>query len=204
MENETTIRRCYRSEGLRVQGREDGQATITGLAVPFGAPSEDLGGFREVFKRGAFKESLGDDVFADVEHDRTRKLGRTTAGTLRFRTSKEGLRFEIDVPDTTIGHDTLAEVRNGSLDAASIAFTDPTEEWKGKEGNLTRQINKATLRAVTLTSFPAYKQTAGTLAERSLEAWRRQQEETNETETEEYQPSTDALRRRLDITESER
>jgi hypothetical protein len=203
MSEETTIRRCYRSEGLRVQERENGKATITGLAVPYNAPSEDLGGFRETFKRGAFKDSMDSDMFADIEHDRSKKLGRTTAGSLRFKSVPEGLRFEIDVPDTTVGRDALEEVRNGTLDAASIAFTDPQEEWKGKEGNLTRNITQATLRAVTLTSFPAYPQTAGTLTQRSLDEWRTQQEETEEPPTEEFQPGTDTLRGRLDLAESE-
>ena len=224
MDNETTIRRCFRSDGLRVQER-DGKATITGLAVPYNAPSEDLGGFRETFKRGAFKESLDSDMFADVEHDRAKKLGRTTAGSLRFKSSPEGLRFEIDVPDTTVGRDALEEVRNGTLDAASIAFTDPEDEWRGKEGNLTRNITQATLRAVTLTSFPAYPQTAGTVTQRSLDEWRSQQEkvksgsqigtgaqqplgiftdgDNGKTQTEEFQPDTDTLRHRLDLEESE-
>ena len=201
MSEETTIRRCFRTEKLRVDER-DGKSVIVGLAVPYGAPSEDLGGFREVFKRGAFKDSLGDDIFADVEHDRSKKLGRTAAGTVTFKSAREGLRAEIQVPDTTVGRDALEEVRNGSLDAMSIAFMDPEEEWRGSEGNLTRHIGKATLRAVTLTSFPAFPQTAGTLTERSLAEYRASQKPPEEGA--EYEgPETEELRRRLDLAEAE-
>jgi len=190
--SETTIKRCFRSSELRINAT-GGKETITGLAVPWNAPSEDLGGFREVFQRDAF--DLSGEMFADIEHDHTRKLGRTGPGTLRFRSSPEGLRFEVDVPNTTVGRDALEEVRNGTLDAASIAFTDPVCEWRGPKNNLTRHISKATLQAVTLTSFPAYPQTAGTVTQRALEAYR------SRTQHEDFQPGTDTLRRRLDLIE---
>lgn len=204
MSEETTIRRCFKTESLRViEATDGGRPKIAGLAVPFGAPSEDLGGFREIFKRGAFNDSLAeDDIFVDIEHDRTRKLGRTSKGTVSFKSSHEGLRAEVTVPDTTLGRDTLEEVRNGTLDGMSIAFTDPVEEWRGKEGDLTRHIGKATLRAVTLTSYPAYPQTAGTLTERSLADWRTKQEEET---TPEYDPAVDPekLRKRIELEEME-
>lgn len=170
---ETTTTRMYKLEKLRATDADgDTPARISGLAVPFNAESEDLGGFREVFKPGAFKGSLGGDIFADIEHDRTQRLARSSKGTLRFQSKRDGLHTEMDVPDTQVGRDALEDVRNGNLDGMSIAFSNPEETWKGKGDNIVREINSADLKAVTLTSFPAYRQTAGTLAERSLAEYR--------------------------------
>ena len=170
---EDTTTRMYRVDSIRATDADgDKPAMISGLAVPFNAQSEDLGGFREVFKPGAFKESLGGDIFADIEHDRTKKLARSSKGSLRFVSKRDGLHAEIDIPNTQVGNDALEDVRNGNLDGMSIAFANPQDSWKGKDQNIVREIKSAELKAVTLTSFPAYKQTAGTLAERSLTEYR--------------------------------
>ncbi|MCE5267225.1 MAG: HK97 family phage prohead protease [Planctomycetaceae bacterium] len=170
---EDTAVRCFKAQELRV-GTTDGKPTITGLAVPYNAPSEDLGGFREIFKPGAFAESLAnrDDIFADVEHDAKRKLGRRSAGTLALTETREGLRVTITPPDTSVGRDTMEEVRAGLLDGMSISFAKPQDRYTGTGANIVREINKATLRAVTLTSYPAYTQTAGTVALRSFSEYR--------------------------------
>ncbi|MFA5234961.1 MAG: HK97 family phage prohead protease [Sulfurimonas sp.] len=171
---EDTTKRCFKLAEVRVD-EVAGKPTITGLAVPYNAPSEDLGGFREVFKPGAFKESLAgsDEIFADVEHNGTRKLGRRSVGSLELKESREGVRVSIIPPDTTVGRDTIEEVRGGLLDGMSICFANPEDTYKGKGDSIVREISKASLRAVTLTCYPAYTQTAGTVAIRSLEEYRK-------------------------------
>jgi len=172
MSEDTTLR-CFKAAELRIDD-SDGKPKITGLAVPYNAPSEDLGGFREVFKPGAFKESLAgaDDIFADVDHDGTKRIGRKAAGSLEVKESREGLRVTITPPDTSVGRDALEEVRSGLLDGMSICFCNPEDTYKGKGDSIVREITKASLRAVTLTSYPAYRQTAGTVSVRSLDEYR--------------------------------
>ncbi len=208
--DETTSRRCFRGELRIAPAAKGGRPKITGLAVPYLALSEDLGGFREQFRPGAFSGSMGADIFADVEHDRDRKLGRTSRKTLFLKEELRGIIATITVPDTSVGRDTLEEVRNGNLDAMSIVFADPVDDWSGSGGATVRTIRKAVLRAVTLTSYPAYKQTAGSLAQRSLDRYlspdgqlRRLQAEAERPlycETREARAS-DELRRRLEREE---
>jgi HK97 family phage prohead protease len=166
-------KRCYSAVELRVD-ETDGKNRITGLAVPYNQPSEMMWDFREIFKPGAFKESLtGDgDMFANVEHESRMKLGRRSVGTLEFQEKRDGLYATVTLPNTTLGRDTLEEVRGGLLDAMSIEFTEPTETFKGKGENIIREISKAKLLGVALTSFPAYRQTVGKLVERSLAEYR--------------------------------
>lgn len=171
MERETRIWGPKLQE-LRAEVGSDGKTRISGLAVPYGQTSEDLGGFREIFAADAFKTSLteGRDVFADVEHDPTKKLARSLNGSMELRDGPDGLRVSITLPDTTLGRDTAEEVRAGLLDGMSIAFTDAVSQWMGKGKETIRKVTSAALRAVTLTSYPAYRQTIGTVTMRSLEA----------------------------------
>ncbi len=176
MEIETRIFHPKLTE-LRL-AKEGDKTSIAGLAVPYGQLSEDLGGFREMFQRGAFDDTVkGDgDVMADVEHDGSKKLARRVAKTLELRDGEDGLRIAFDLPGTTLGRDTAEEVRTGLLDGMSITFTDAVSEWVDAGNKLIRKVTRATLRAVTLTSYPAYRQTAGTVALRSLEEFRKSQD----------------------------
>ena len=191
-------------QNLRVEFAEDGRSKVTGLAVPYNQTSEDLGGFREMFNSGAFSETLTQnvDVAADVEHDSSKKLGRRKNGTLDLRDSTDGLYVSITLPKTSVGNDIAEEVRSGLLDGMSIAFTNPTSQWIGKGIDTLRKITKADLRAVTLTSSPAYRQTIGTVTLRSLEEHIKQQQADEEA----AKPKLDdtpiaALRERIDLSE---
>jgi uncharacterized protein len=192
MEKETRIWNPAIQE-LRAETGADGKTRITGLAVPYGQTSEDLGGFREIFVAGAFADSLMEnrDVMADVEHDAAKKLARRKAGTMDLRDTPDGLRVAITLPDTSLGRDTAEEVRSGLLDGMSIVFSGPESQWMGKGKDTIRKVTKANLRAVTLTAYPAYRQTIGTLSLRSLEAY---QAEATEPEAD---TGTDILRRRI-------
>lgn len=170
MANDT---RCWQpSEDLRVIQEEGKPTKIRGLAVPYNSPSEDLGGFREVFRFGSFGESLASgELHADVEHDRRQILGRSKKGTLAFEETNRGLYAEITLPKTQLGADIAESVRNGNLDAMSIAFSDPEDEIRRQNGQVIREVKKATLRGVTLTAWPAYRQTVGTVKLRTLDAF---------------------------------
>ena len=97
------IERRQLNEGLELRAKEGGGKTLTGYAAVFDSLSEDLGGFREIIKPGAFDRALKDkhDVRALVNHDNSLLLGRTASGTLRLSTDERGLKYEIDMLDTT-------------------------------------------------------------------------------------------------------
>src|SRR5262245_37738871 len=99
--------RCLRPSGLRAQVGDGDRPLIVGHAAIFDALSEDLGGFRERIRPGAFKRSLeaNADVRALVDHQPSLILGRSRAGTLRMREEANGLLVEIDPPSTTAGRD---------------------------------------------------------------------------------------------------
>ena len=68
------------------------------------------------------------------------------------------MRFELDVPSTQLGNDTLALAERGDLGGARFGFTVPKggDSWQGND----RTLNNVNLVDVSIVnSFPAYPQT---------------------------------------------
>lgn len=152
-----------------IEIRSAGRSRLEGHAAVYNSMSEDLGGFTEVIRPGAFRRSLlsKPDVMALYDHDPRAILGRTTAGTLRLAEDGKGLHFEIDVPNTTTGRDLLVSVERGDIRGASFAFKTREDRWvKGNSGML-RELLDVDLLDVTVTANPAYPDTE--VARRALE-----------------------------------
>src|SRR5688572_23092084 len=101
----TDLERRSLSLEVRASGRK-----LEGYAAVF-EQRANVADFSETVARGAFTETLrsGRDVLALVDHDPHRLLGRTKNGTLRLAEDTRGLSFSIDVPDTQLGRDVLAQ-----------------------------------------------------------------------------------------------
>jgi HK97 family phage prohead protease len=115
-----------------------------GYAAVFNAPSHDLGGFREVIKPGAFKRTLADSahVVALNNHNADQVLGRVGSGTLRLEEDDTGLRFELDLPDTSYARDLSALVQRGDVAGCSFAFSvrPGGELWEESNGQTIRTL----------------------------------------------------------------
>ena len=131
---------------------------LTGYAAVFDQETR-VAGFVEVVRPGAFQGSLaGRDILALVDHDPARLLARTGSGTLRLEEDSRGLRFEIDVPDTTEGRDVLTLAERGDLGGMSFGFTVAKggEHWSGQR----RELRAVTLHEISVVhSWPAYSGT---------------------------------------------
>jgi HK97 family phage prohead protease len=175
---------------LRVVG--DDEPKITGYAAKYGKWSMDLGGFTERIRRGAFDEAIMEsDVRALKNHDPNLLLGRTASETLRLESNSVGLKFEVDVPKTTTGTDTVEEIRRGDLSGCSFAFTVSEDDWKyNEDGTVERTIRKVDrLFDVGPVTYPAYPDT--TVAARSLDAFRSSAKREQES-AEESQPQAES------------
>jgi uncharacterized protein len=158
----------------------DGGARLVGYAAVFDSLSEDLGGFKEVIRPGAFRAALeGSDVRALVNHDTSKVLGRNTAGTLRLRETPRGLQFELDPPDTSYARDLLVSVARGDMNQGSFKFymfsdSKRGQSWSATPSGVVREITEfADIDEISIVTFPAYTATAVSL--RSLEDYRRSQ-----------------------------
>lgn len=166
-------KRCWMDCELRVEPGDSPK--ITGYAARYNAWSEDLGGFREIIKPGAFRRAVseGQDVRALVDHDSSMILGRTKSGTLRLSENTVGLRVEIDPPDTTAGRDVVESIRRGDLTGMSFGFTTVADKWGTEGGKPVRELHDLNLFDVSVVAYPAYPDTS--VAMRSLDTWKQEQ-----------------------------
>ena len=170
---------------------------ITGYAAVFDSLSEDLGGFREIIRPGAFARSLQEspDVRAFWQHDPSRILGRTTAGTLSVSEDEHGLRFDITPPSGPTGQDALEAIRRGDVDQMSFGFkVEQDRMLKREDGTILRELLDVHLIEVSPVTFPAYQATQAEVRS-DLQA---RIEELNATP---FDPMTDpeSLLRELDL-----
>jgi HK97 family phage prohead protease len=139
---------------LRASGR-----TLHGYAATFDTPAQ-IGAFTETIRVGAFRASLlaPTDKLALVDHDPTKVLARTSAGNLKLTEDSRGLRFEIDLPGTSLANDVLALVESRTAGGMSFGFHVKDQHWptRGK-----RELRVVDLVEVSVVSaFPAYSGTS--------------------------------------------
>jgi HK97 family phage prohead protease len=137
---------------------------VSGIAVPFGGLSEDLG-FREQFDPGAFAEQHADGfpgVLAFYAHDSKFVLGSVRAGTMKIEPTRTALLYEIRLPRSAAYIRELVE--RGDLAGASISFSASTDHWgRLPDGSPLRTVTQAELFEVSLVASPAYAQTSAQL-----------------------------------------
>lgn len=156
-------------EGLELRAiQEQGKpAKLVGYAAVYNSRSGPMMGGKlvEVILPGAFKASLasGGDIRALVDHDPAKLLGRRSNGTLRLFDDPKGLRFEVDLPDTSYARDLMASVTRGDIQGCSFGFrlNDPAGQGLRFEGGLAiRELKNVELGEVSACSIPAYGATS--------------------------------------------
>lgn len=151
----------------------DGKLVLSGTAIRYGARSRDLGGFRERIMPGAATEALQKgDVYALDEHRFDRYLGRVSNGTLRLVDSPTELRYEVDLPDTSVGREVAALAERKDYKGSSFGFRARAVKWaKDDDGTPLRSIHGFTvIRDVGPTISPAYESTTAEMALRNFPA----------------------------------
>jgi HK97 family phage prohead protease len=158
--------RCVTFTDIEVRDAEGGGLTVSGYAAVFDSPSEDLGGFIEEIKPGAFRKVLRSkpDVRFLINHDGI-PLARTTNGTLRLKEDTRGLKVEADLSDTQTSRDFATSLKRGDVDQMSFMFrVEPDgREWffPDDPDELARRVlyEMSELYDVSGVTFPAYPAT---------------------------------------------
>lgn len=157
-------RRAFVMDVCKVETRAEGEPPrIVGHAAVFNHLSENLGGFREQIKPGAFAAAINeDDVRALFNHNPDYILGRSKSGTLTMKEDAQGLAIEIIPPDTQIARDLLVSMERGDISQMSFGFTVKPggQEWgEDENGGTVRTLTDLKLFDVSPVTFPAYPQT---------------------------------------------
>jgi hypothetical protein len=166
---ERLIERRYTAGGfgggsVRAENGDPGRR-VSGYFAHYNRMSPTYGNFRERIAPGFFEPAIGrDDVLALFNHDDSRILGRTSAGTLRLRSDANGLFGEIEpVPDTPTGSEVVENLKLKNLKGASFSFTlaPKGDAWvKASDGVWERTLLKiGELFDTSVVSRPFYPST---------------------------------------------
>ena len=158
-----TERRYIPARELRVTTGADGTKTLEGYGIVFGVRSVNLGGFVEVVKPEAVRDTLSGtpDLIMLHNHDSSQVLARTTSGTLKVTTDAIGVRFSCSL-DTrcSYANDLAISVERGDTRGCSFGFQTHADSWTKENETLLRTLEKISVSELSVTSSPAYPQTA--------------------------------------------
>lgn len=136
---------------------DGGKARIDARAILFDSWSVDLGGFRERMMPGSV--TLDGDLVALFDHDTSMVLGRTSAGTMEVRQDAAGVAFTAYPPETTWAKDLRVSMERGDIRGCSYRMMVEEDDWYVRDGMVCRDIKKASISELTVTSMPAYPET---------------------------------------------
>lgn len=151
-------------QNAKVETRDDGTKQIVGYAARFYDPADAGTQFQlgpnayERITPKAFTRALKeqDDVRALYNHDPDNLLGRLSANTLRLSVDEQGLRYEIDPPETPLARDVVTLIQRGDLTGSSFAFVVEKARWEEENGKDIRNIESVKLYDVGPVTYPAY------------------------------------------------
>jgi len=190
--------RVLQTDDIELRVSDDSKLTkLVGYAAKFDKLT-DLGSFLEKIERGAFDDVLDQPTVANKNHDNNLLLGRSPK-TLRLSVDSVGLKFEVDLPNTTVGRDTAEEIRRGDISGCSFAFSISEDRWEYLEDDVVERtlVKFSDLYDISVCAFPAYQDTS--VAVRSLDAFKDhvefekkgQEVELESTPTVETEPKTE-------------
>ncbi len=161
--------RIYTSGEVRaVGGTGDADPlAIEGYAAKFGKYSQDLGGFKEIIKAGAFSRALaeGQDVRCLFNHDPNFVLGRVVAKTLAVKEDEIGLFYHCELPNTQVARDLHTSISRGDISQCSFSFSAVLQKWTDEQTEpdgpfvASRELQDVDLFDVSPVTYPAYLDT---------------------------------------------
>lgn len=163
---------------LNVERRGDGKTYISGYAAKYNVRSTLLGNFREEIKPGAFDRALREQshpIVALWNHDSNHVLGSTRSGTLEVGTDDDGMRYSVEVPDTSLGRDLQVLISRGDVWGSSFAFAVASrdgESWAEENGQPVRYVHEVDgVYDVSPVLSPAYEDATASIVQRSYERY---------------------------------
>lgn len=142
---------------------------VTGYAIVFNQRSRVLYDksqrkyFTEIIDpRAVTMAFLNDqDIKFNFNHDNDRLLGRSLygSGSLLFEVDEYGVRYTVELPNTTVGNDVLELIRRGDVFGCSFAFTyakDGVRDEKKDGQNLRTVIKMDSIHDFSIVVDPAY------------------------------------------------
>ena len=150
------------STKFEVRDLDGGGHEISGYAIVFNQPSEDMG-FIEYITPGALDQVSLKQLLLLYGHDFNNILARTDSGTLTTKVDDKGLFFDAKIPNTTLGNDVYTNIANGNIKGASFRFdiAEGGDEWSDEGDQLIHTVTQiSNMPEISLTPYPAYTETS--------------------------------------------
>ncbi len=154
---------------------ENGDRYIEGYFARFDDVYDMGWGITETIDRHAFDGTIHDDIRVLVNHDTTKVLGRTAAGTAELRVDDVGLWGSAKInPADSDAMNEAARMERGDVTGASFGFEIKRieREYDDSKGTIHRILKDVRLYEVSVCTFPAYQKTAVGVREEDREAAR--------------------------------
>ncbi|MGP4038338.1 HK97 family phage prohead protease [Gracilibacillus sp. D59] len=150
---------------LKTRAEEGESPKITGYAAVFNSKTTIGDFFEEIIEPGAFSQALSEnnDVRALFNHNWDNVLGRSKSGTLSLEEDDRGLKFEIELPNTSLGRDLAESMERGDINQCSFGFFATEETWDYSVEPALRTIHEVELFEISIVSIPAYDDTEAAL-----------------------------------------
>ena len=133
---------------------------IEGYFALYEQETELFDGIFEIITKGAFDNTLNNDVRALWNHNTQFVLGRSKNGSLQLKTDEKGLFGIIKLPKTQYAEDLHELVKRGDIDQCSFGFNILAEDLEElASGGYRWRINEIDLHEISVVTFPAYENT---------------------------------------------
>lgn len=156
--------REIRTMAGRIELRQGDKGPCIRMHIPYNSESDDLGGFREVVRPGAFTKTMNEqDIMALWNHDPNWVLGRTGNRMLTLQDGQDGLTGEVQLDPENPMHMSFARsVERRDVTGTSFGFEKKRDNWEGmaSDGMPLRSLLEARLYDVSPVTFPAYPESS--------------------------------------------
>lgn len=168
---------------IKTRSADGDDLIVEGYFAVFDEVYEVWPGVTESIQRGAFANSIGQDVRALYNHNTDQILGRTSAGTLELKEDDRGLwgRIKINRNDSDAVN-VYERIARGDITGCSFGFEIKSERWEQKADNSVHYTIEEVdpLYEVSPCVFPAYEATSVSsrgkdleeIRKRTRQAWR--------------------------------
>ena len=196
-------------EATPEQAAQGNLGTISGRAICFNVESQVLDEHGMTFREVVAPEACSmdflntQDIKINMLHNRDNTFGRAkrgVSGNARLSVDREGVNFEVDVPNCDLGIRARELTKAGVYDGCSFEFWPDQYDIEEREGKvpLVRHTKFRSIIALTLGMDPAYLQTS--LSARELwdatEAGKREKEAEEQAKREAEEKALDEAAQR--------
>lgn len=130
------IERYFLNTDVTTEEADGSPGKLRGRVTTWDTVSHDRGGYKVIFRQGAFSNVENPHPIHDIkayrDHNEDIYLGRLSNGTLKIAETEDGIDFELTLPDTQDGRDTAALVKRQDIKGMSFGYIP--EEWEWQAG----------------------------------------------------------------------